>query len=79
MSDGWDLLGPNLGRSTTDPFGDAIHVLAPGARRTTLCGASVEDVAQACSLDSGYKPSSFAGCWTCLQESNRWAVAGDMR
>lgn len=70
---GWDLFGPNLGRSQTDPHWDAIHVLAPGERETTLCGESVDDVAQACSLDTGYKPESGNGCWTCLHESDRWA------
>lgn len=50
------------------------HVLAPGDRETTLCGHSVVEVAQAYSLDSGHKPGMESGCWTCLSESNRWAV-----
>jgi hypothetical protein len=68
-------LGPNYGRCKTDEAWDCIHVLAPGEREKTLCGASVDDVAHATSLDSGYKPESGNGCWTCLSESNRWAVA----
>jgi hypothetical protein len=69
-------LGPNYGRATNDPDWDCIHVLAPSERETTLCGASVDDVAHAASLDSGYKPESGNGCWTCLSESNRWASQG---
>lgn len=71
--DGWNLYGPNLGRSTTDEFWDAIHVLAPGERETTLCGQSLDEVAQACSMDTGYKPNEGDGCWTCLAHSNKWA------
>jgi hypothetical protein len=67
-------LGPNYGRARgTDESWDAAHVLAPGERETTLCGKSTSEVFQAYSLDSGYKPSSGDGCWTCLSESNRWA------
>lgn len=71
----WDLYGPNLGLSKVDPGWDAVHVLAPGEKKVTLCGQNVEDVGSACSLDTGYKPSSFDGCWTCLQESNQWATS----
>jgi hypothetical protein len=76
------LLGPNLARgtgnyTTADGFkvahDDSIHVLAPGERETTLCGQSLDDVAAACSMDSGYKPDDGSGCWTCLAASNRWA------
>lgn len=70
----WDQLGENYGRAIDDEFWDAIHVLAPGEREQTLCGKSVDDVAQACSMDSGYKPDGGSGCWTCLEESNRWAT-----
>ena len=70
---GWDLYGPNLGRSKTDPYWDAIHVLAPGERERTLCGLTVDEVASACSMDTGYKPGLGNGCWTCLEASNRWA------
>ena len=68
-------LGPNYGRATNDEFWDAAHVLAPGERTTTLCGHSVDQVAQAYSMDSGYKPDEGAGCWTCLEKSNAWATA----
>lgn len=68
-----EVLGPNYGRCKTDPYWDCIHVLAPGEREMTLCGMSVDEVAHACSLESGYKPESGNGCWTCLSESNRWA------
>lgn len=68
--DAWGVLGPNFGRSRADEFWDAAHVLAPGERETTLCGHSVDEVAQAYSLDSGYKPDDGAGCWTCLSEAN---------
>lgn len=71
----WDDFGPNLGRAKNDPFWDAIHVLAPGERETTLCGKSLDDVGSACSMDTGYKPGLGDGCWTCLRESNRWATA----
>lgn len=71
---GWDEnLGPDYGRATDDPYWDAAHVLAPGERETTLCGESVENVAHAFSLESGYKPNMGNGCWSCLNESNRWA------
>jgi hypothetical protein len=67
-------LGRNYGRARgTDEFWDAAHILAPGERERTLCGHSVEEVAQAYSLDSGYKLSSGDGCWACRSESNRWA------
>jgi hypothetical protein len=71
-------LGPNYGRSKTDEFGDAAHVLAPGERETTLCGHSIEDVEQAYSMESGYKPNEYDGCWTCLQKSNTWAGSGSV-
>lgn len=66
-------LGPNYGSAKNDEFWDAAHVLAPGERQTTLCGHDVSEVAQAYSMDSGYKPSSGDGCWTCLSRSNAWA------
>lgn len=76
MSDhAWELLGPNLGRAKDDPNWDAAHCIAPGeGHDTTLCGQGLDDVAQAYSLDSGYKPDSGSGCWTCLEGSNRWAT-----
>lgn len=69
-----DLLGPNYGRGALGDD-DSIHVLAPGEYNTTLCGQSVDDIPNACSMDSGYKPDEGSGCWTCLQESNHWAKA----
>lgn len=76
VEDRFPELGPDHGRCKNDPFWDCIHLLAPGERETTLCGRSLDEVAHATSLESGYKPGSFEGCWTCLEESNRWAKGG---
>jgi hypothetical protein len=73
VTDRFPELGPDYGRATNDPLWDCIHLLAPGERKTTLCGRGVDEVAHATSLDSGYKPNPFEGCWTCLEKSNRWA------
>jgi len=69
------LLGPNLGRGSLSASDgdDSIHVLAPGEHETTLCGKSLDEVANACSMDTGYKPDGMSGCWTCLEKSTRWA------
>lgn len=69
-----DVLGENLGAMKPDWFGDCIHICAPGERETTLCGQRVAGVPDACSLDSGHKPTELNGCWTCLSKSNRWAL-----
>ncbi|MCA1571199.1 MAG: hypothetical protein LC798_12950 [Chloroflexi bacterium] len=68
MTECEELFGHNYGKATDDPFWDCIHVLAPGEREMTLCGKSVADVAQACSLDCGRKLGAGNGCWTCLSE-----------
>ncbi len=73
MSDPLDVLGQNLGACKPEWFGDCIHVCAPGEYEETLCGQKVGEVADACSMDTGYKPNSFNGCWTCLERSNAWA------
>lgn len=75
--DAWGKLGPNYGRGTNDEFWDAAHVLAHGERETTFCGHSVDEVAQAYSLDAGFVPDIGSGCWTCLDGAHRSAFEGD--
>jgi hypothetical protein len=81
-------LGPNLARGigtylvqlfdgdVLEVTGDdSYHILAPGETERTLCGHTLDEVCFAFSMDSGYKPDSGSGCWTCLEASNRWATA----